>query len=148
MRPRLFVAIAMLTACLTPAVAQETAQETKPAQPPELALELNALTPSATGCRISLVATNDLGTELQSAGIEIALFGVDGGIDRLLALDLQAMPAGKTRVLQFDIPQLACDSVGQVLINDVTACAGGELDPALCLAALTVTSRLDVSFGL
>jgi len=132
--------IALLTAalCATPAMAQET---------PSLALELNALTPSETGCRVTFLATNKLGTALTKSGFEIALFGDGGGIERLVSLDFKAMPEGKTRVLQFDIGELGCDKVSRVLINDVVACEGDGLDPKVCLDALATSTRLEVGFG-
>lgn len=132
--------IALLVAlCATPSLAQET---------PSLALELNALTPSETGCRVTFLATNRLGTELTRSAFEIALFGDGGGIERLVSLDFKAMPEGKTRVLQFDIADVGCDKVSRVLINDIVACDGTGLDPKTCFDSLTTLSRLDaVEFG-
>ena len=141
MRLTFLVLLAALGA--TPALAQE-------AQPAaSLALELNALTPSDTGCRITFLATNKLGTELTRSAFEIALFGAGGGIERLVSLDFKAMPEGKTRVLQFDIGELGCDKVSRVLINDVVACEGTGLDPKVCLSGLSTVSRLEgVEFGI
>ncbi len=139
---RLTIALLLATLSATPTLAQETA----PA--PGLALELNALTPSETGCRVTFLATNQLGTELTRSAFEIALFGAGGGIERLVSLDFKAMPEGKTRVLQFDIGELGCDKVSRVLINDVVACEGTGLDPKICLAGLSTVSRLEgVEFG-
>ena len=138
----------MLAAALaaSPALAEETTAPTGPA--PTLALELNALTPSETGCRITFLATNRLGTEVTRSAFEIALFGAGGGIERLVSLEFKAMPEGKTRVLQFDIGQVGCDALSRVLINDITACEGEGLDPASCYGALDTSSRLDqVEFG-
>jgi hypothetical protein len=139
---RLTIALLMAALCATPTLAQD-------AQPaPGLALELNALTPSETGCRVTFLATNRLGTELTRSAFEIALFGAGGGIERLVSLDFKAMPEGKTRVLQFDIGELGCDQVSRVLINDVVACEGTGLDPKVCLGGLSTVSRLaGVEFG-
>ena len=139
---RLAFTLLLAALCATPTLAQEV----EPAA--ALALELNALTPSDTGCRVTFLATNRLGTELTRSAFEIALFGAGGGIERLVSLDFKAMPEGKTRVLQFDIGELGCDKVSRVLINDVVACEGTGLDPKLCLAGLSTASRLDgVEFG-
>lgn len=122
------------------------AQDAVPA--PSLALELNALTPSETGCRVTFLATNKLGTEVTRSGFEMALFGSGGGIERLVSLEFKAMPDGKTRVLQFDIAKISCDALTRVLINDITACEGTGLDPKVCYGALSTASRLDkVEFG-
>jgi hypothetical protein len=132
----------LLAACLavTPAVAQEPAGT--------IALELNALQPADGGCRISFVATNGIGVEIARAGFEVALFGADGGIERLVSLDFQQMPEGKTKVLQFVLKDLDCDGITRVLVNDVGACDGEGLDPRRCLEALRPSTRLDLTFGL
>ena len=140
---RLTHALLLATLCATPTLAQDA-----PAAP-GLALELNALTSSETGCRVTFLATNRLGTELTRSAFEIALFGAGGSIERLVSLDFKAMPEGKTRVLQFDIGELGCDKVSRVLINDVVACEGTGLDPKVCLSGLSTVSRLDgVEFGI
>jgi hypothetical protein len=138
------LSLALVTAALLagPALAQDAAPKGT------LTLELNALTPSETGCRITLLASNALGTELVRSAFEIALFGDGGGIERLVSLEFKAMPAGKTKVLQFDIGEVGCDKIGRVLINDIASCEGEGLDPGVCYDALRTGSRLDsVEFG-
>lgn len=130
---------AFATLFLTPTLAVE---------PGQLGLELNALQQSDAGCRITFLAENRLGTEVTRSSFELALFGAEGGIDRLVALDFGALPDGKSRVVQFELKQLACEGVGRVLVNDITACEGGELTPAACLAALVPTTRTGAAFGI
>ena len=114
----------------------------------QFGLELNALQQSEAGCRITFLAENRLGSEIDKASFELALFGAEGGIDRLVALDFGALPEGKSRVVQFELKQLACADIGRVLINDITACEGGALTPATCLAALAPSTRTTASFGI
>ena len=141
--PRNLVAGLAAVLCCAPALAQ---QATVP--PLRLAVELNGAQASEAGCRITLLATNELGAAVEGATLELALFGPDGGMDRLVSLDLQAMTPGKTKVLQFDLRGSTCSDVSRVLVNDVTACNGEGLTPALCLGALQTTSRIDVAFDL
>ena len=117
-------------------------------EPGQLGLELNALQQSDTGCRITFLAENRLGTEIGRSSFELALFGAEGGIDRLVSLDFGTLPDGKSRVVQFELKELACDAIGRVLVNDITSCEGGELTPASCLAALVPTTRTAASFGI
>jgi hypothetical protein len=112
-----------------------------------LAIELNALKPDADSCRVTFLATNDLAAQLDNATLEIALFDASGAIDRLVSLDFKTLAPGKTKVLQFALAGLACDSVSRVLINDVTACEGEGIDPGACLAGLKTTSRVTPEFG-
>jgi hypothetical protein len=136
---RTLLASLVIVAMATPALSQAV---------PEFDLELNAMAASDTGCRVTFLATNRLGTELTRSALEIALFGADGGIDRLVSLEFKAMPEGKARVLQFDLSGLDCATISRVLVNDVVACEGEGLDPRTCLAALKPSSRLSAGFGI
>jgi hypothetical protein len=136
---RTLLASLVIVAMATPALSQAV---------PEFDLELNAMAASDTGCRVTFLATNRLGTELTRSALEIALFGADGGIDRLVSLEFKAMPEGKARVLQFDLSGLDCATISRVLVSDVVACEGEGLDPRTCLAALKPSSRLSAGFGI
>ena len=121
------------------------AQDAAPA--PSLALELNALQPAEAGCRVTFLATNTLGSAIDRAGVEMAFFTADGGIDRIVTLDFTGLTDGKTKVLQFQLKDLACDDIGRLLINDVTACEGEGLEPGACLDGLVTTARPSIAFG-
>lgn len=140
MRPRFFIALALFG--LMPAVhAQEAASSAS------LAIELNALQPAESGCRVTFLATNDLGGTLDRASVETAIFDDQGAIDRIVTLDFKALTPGKTKVLQFALAGLDCAKVGRVLINDITACEGEGLAAQDCLAGLETTARPDIAFG-
>jgi len=134
---RFLLAAALLTPCLA------NAQESR-----SLALELNALQPSDAGCRVTFLATNGLGSPLDKVTFEVALFGTDGGLDRLVSLDFQKLMLGKTKVLQFELSGLDCTSVSRVLVNDVTSCEGIDLAASACLDDLSTSSRAKPQFGL
>ncbi|WP_421760428.1 hypothetical protein [Devosia sp.] len=112
-----------------------------------LAVELNALKPDTDNCRVTFLATNGLTAELGKVTLEIALFDASGAIDRLVSLDFKALAPGKTKVMQFALAGLACESVSRVLINNVTACEGDGIDPGACLEGLRTTSRVKPEFG-
>lgn len=139
MSPVARIAFLLFMACAIPAQAQTAA--------PVLAIELNALQASETGCRITFVVTNNLGSTLDLATTEIALFNTGGAIERIIKLDFKALIDGKSKVLQFNIPDLKCESVGRLLLNDITACQGDALEPAACLTQLKTTAIPDVAFG-
>ena len=130
--------LAMLCA---PTLAQDAAA-------PALTLELNALQASAAGCRISFLATNQLGGQLDRAAVELALFDTAGAIERIVTLDFKDLSNGKTKVLQFQLTGLQCDNLGRVLVNDVSACEGAISPASICLDALQTSTRLDITFGI
>ena len=136
----LFALALAATASLLPVHAQETA-------PSGLAIELNAIQPADAGCRVTFLAVNGLGADLERASVETALFDASGAIERIVTLDFKALSPGKTKVLQFELAGLDCADLGRVLINDITACDGPGLEPGACLAGLTTSSRAPIDFG-
>lgn len=140
MSNRPFAALLGLALCCSPVLGQETF-------PLSLALELNALQPAEAGCRVTFLATNQLGGQLDRAAVELALFDTSGTIDRIVTLDFKDLSEGKTKVLQFELAGLQCEGIGRLLVNDVSACEGAITPPTVCLDALKTSTRLDVAFG-
>lgn len=114
---------------------------------PALAIELNAVQPVEGGCRVTFLATNGLGSPLDRAAVEMALFKTDGAIERIVTLDFKGLAEGKTKVLQFQLTGLDCAALGRVLINDITACEGAAFAADACLPALVTSARPDIAFG-
>ncbi|MFN3546282.1 MAG: hypothetical protein ACK4U0_02225 [Mesorhizobium sp.] len=138
----------ILTAVLAvslPAGGAALAQE--PASAPSLRLEFNGLEPSSAGCRLTFVVENGLGASLDRAAFEIVLFNRDGLVDRLTVLDFKDLPAGKTKVRQFDLQNADCAGIGRVLVNDAVACEGEGVEPSACIRGLNAETKSDISFG-
>ncbi len=118
---------------------------------PSFELDLNSAADTANGsCRLTIVAKNSSDTALDRTAYQIGIFDSDGAFTRLLAVEFGALIENKTKILQFDLPETGCGSIGRILINDVVACeiADGGGDSDLCLNGLTATSRTDIEFGL
>ena len=84
----------------------------------KLDVELNALTPSQKGCMMTFVAENNLATPINKVSFELAFFNDKNAVDRITVLDFRDLPQGKKRVRQFDMPNVKCETVTRVLIND------------------------------
>lgn len=125
----------------TGAAAQDAA--TEPPAPGGLALELNALGDEGEACRMTFLATNATGADIEAAVFETVVFDADGAVERLTLFDFRDLPRGRPRVRQFDLGGLACADVGRVLINGAQSCTG-EGAQAACTDALTLSSRVDV----
>jgi hypothetical protein len=132
---------ASLALAILPAKAQEAGEN------PALLLELNGAQPSDKGCRLTFVVTNNLGAELSKAAFEIALFNDAGVVDRLTVLDFNELPAGKTKVVRFDLAGVDCTKISRVLINHATECTGAGIDPKACLAQLKPETKSTIVFG-
>ena len=118
------------------------------AEQPAIALELNAAKSTADACRMSFLFRNDLSAEIGDLALEVVFFNSDGLVEQFFMLKSGRLPRGKSRVRQFDMPQISCDGISRILVNDVAACEGDALTPQSCLDALSVSSRSKISFGL
>lgn len=130
---------AALLASPSPAVSAEAG--------PGISMELNALAPAGAGCRLTFVVANGLSADVAKAVYEVALFNTSGQVERLMTLDFQSLPAGRTRVRQFDLGDLGCDAISRILVNDATECAGEGLAPGACMSDLQTRSATKVDFG-
>lgn len=115
-----------------------------------LSLEINTAVQTDQGnCRLVFVAFNDTGVALERTEYEVAIFDAEGTVSRLLVLKIGALVAGKTRVLQFELPATECSGISRIIVNDASACAdarGASSD--LCMSALAASSRIGIGFGI
>lgn len=143
MRSRVALTIAWIGAVMGGgpliAAAQESATDA-----PRLHLELNALQTVEQACRLSFLARNDTGTDIDKAVFETVIFDAEGGVASLSLFDFRALPQARPRVRQFDLPGAPCEAVGRVLINGAGTCLIGGEASDLCDTALSLTSRLNV----
>ena len=116
-KPAILTLVLGLAVAVTPVCAQAQPQ-------PSLALDLNALEQVGPACRLVFVATNKTGATIDELSLETVLFNASGTVDRFALFDFQSLPLGKTRVRQFDLPDVQCSDIGRVLINGAASCTG------------------------
>ncbi len=119
--------------------------DTQPVPPPvPLFVELNAVAPRGDGCRLSFLIRNRANVLVRSLSLEVVLFDADGRAGQFLVLEAGRLPAGKSRVRQYDIGGTPCAGIGRILVNDVAACTGEGLGPARCADGLTTATRTSI----
>lgn len=134
-------AFAMLFAGAVPAAV--LAQSTEEAQS-HLFLELNAIQDVGGACRLTFLARNETGVAIEQAVFETVIFDKSGGVVSLSLFDFRDLPANRPRVRQFELPEMACDTVGQALINGANSCVVDGAESGVCDEALSLGSRLTV----
>lgn len=102
------------------------------AQSGSVELELNTAADLEGNCRLTFVVTNASSADLEQTSYEMAIMAADGAVSRLLVLGFGAMPAGKTRVVQFDVPQTQCGGISRIIANGAVECASGGQPATLC----------------
>lgn len=135
------LALAALLAAAVPVVGY--AQSAEDASP-QLSLELNSVQDVGGACRLSFLAQNRTGVEIDEAVFETVIFDTSGGVVSLSLFDFRKLPADRPRVRQFDLPDTACDTVGQALINGANTCVVAGADSDVCDNALSLNSRVSV----
>lgn len=134
---------AALAASGAPAMA-ETDAETTAAPGAHLTVELNAVDPVESACRMSFLIRNGYDSDITQAVFEAVLFDAEGRVERLTLFDFGDLPSARPRVRQFLVPDLDCAALGEVLINGAETCTGEGLDETACATGLELRSRTDV----
>jgi hypothetical protein len=109
-----------------------------------LDVELNSLAPSQKGCMMTFVALNNLPEAINKISFELAFFNDKNAVDRITVLDFRDLPQGKKRVRQFDMPNVKCETVTRILINDTPVCDGPAAGE--CMKGLVTRSQISVPF--
>lgn len=121
-----------------------TAQEAKQ----ELMLELNNAQQVESGCRVSFLFHNTLAGTISDVAMEVAIMDKAQMTQDFLLISTGRLTQGKRRILQYDLPDIACADIGTILINDVSDCQINEMTAAQCLDAIRPSSRIDIKLGL
>lgn len=132
-KPAILTLVLGLAVAATPVRSQEQVQ-------PVLSIDLNALEQVGQSCRLVFVASNSTGATIDELSLETVLFNSAGTVDRFTLFDFQALPRGKTRVRQFDLPDIRCGDIGRVLINGTATCQGLALKGTECMEQLELKS--------
>lgn len=130
--------------CLTLALALPAMAQTG-----NFEIELNTSEDVAEACRLTFVATNNTDIALTKTAYEVAVFNAEGVMSQLVVLEFGELPLGKTRVLQFDLPAMKCESLSRLLVNGQDSCESAEGTHDICMKSLSASSRIQsIPFGL
>ena len=123
--------------------AETTAQ---PETQNRLSLELNNAVDEAGLCRLSYVAVNGTSQPLETVSYDVVVFDKNGQVSQFLVLQFGQLPAGKTKVVQFDLADQPCDGISRILVNDVAECQTSQGNAGICMEALSPSSRTAITF--
>jgi hypothetical protein len=119
------------------------------AQQRELTIELNKVQQSEDGCRLSFIAVNRMGANLETTAMEVVFFDASDVVSEMLLLDFGRLPSDKTKVVEFVLQQQQCEQISRVLVNDVVECSSAEEQNMTqdCFSALKTSNRAEIEFG-
>ncbi len=73
--------------------------------------------------------------------MSLAILDGKGVIDRLLSIDAAPLPVARTTLKLFEIPQIACADISEILLHEMTACRPQNEDEMDCFEILDLTSK-------
>ena len=132
-----------MTACLAVlGAALALAPPPAAAEDGRLTIELNKFEEADEGgCRAFFLFRNT--TDLTLTGFEMSLAILDGEgiIDRLLTIDAAPLPAARTTLKLFEIPETRCDAIAEILLHDIPSCRPQNAPGMDCFPLLDLVSR-------
>ncbi len=132
----LFQIIAGLGLALVFALPAAEAQEGK------LTVELNKFEPADDGgCRAFFLFRNESGKAFEGFEMSLAILDGDGVIDRLLNIDAAPLPVARTTLKLFEIPEIACTDISEILLHEIGTCQPQNEENMDCFPLVSLVSR-------
>jgi hypothetical protein len=107
-----------------------------------LSVELNKFEPAeGGGCRAFFLFRNHTDTTFEAFQMSLAILDQNGVIDRLLSIDAAPLPAGRTTLKLFEIPQTDCTAISEILLHEISSCKPQNGDEMDCFPILSLDSK-------
>lgn len=105
-------------------------------------VELNKLEDSeGNNCRAYFLFRNQTDDTYEGFELSLAVLDSGGVIDRLLTIDAAPVPAQRTTLKLFEIPESACTDISEVLLHEMTSCRPQNGEETDCFDLLELSSR-------
>jgi hypothetical protein len=112
------------------------------AQDGGLTVEMNKFEENAGGgCRAFFLFRNQSPKTFEAFEMSLAILDQSGVIDRLLSIEAAPLPAGRTTLKLFEIPEIACSAISEVLLHEVSACRPQNEPEMDCFPILSLDSK-------
>ncbi|MEX5565714.1 hypothetical protein SM764_20065 [Pseudophaeobacter sp. 1A16562] len=93
------------------------------------------------GCRAFFLFRNQTGKSFAGFEMSLAILDAGGVIDRLLSVDAAPLPVQRTTLKLFEIPDIACSNISEILLHDITSCQPQNEEQMDCFPILNLESR-------
>ena len=107
-----------------------------------LTVELNKFEENDSGgCQAFFLFRNQTGMTLEGFEMSLAVLDTDGIIDRLLTIDAAPLPANRTTLKLFEIPEMTCGKISEILLHEIASCKPQNDSEMDCYPILELKSR-------
>lgn len=93
------------------------------------------------GCRAFFLFRNRTGKSFEGFEMSLAILDGQGVIDRLLSIDAAPLPVQRTTLKLFEIPDISCADISEMLLHDITSCQPQNEAQMDCFPILELGSR-------
>ncbi|MVO18553.1 hypothetical protein [Parasedimentitalea huanghaiensis] len=108
----------------------------------QLQVELNKVEEiEGGGCRAFFLFRNQTGKSFSGFEMSLAILDGQGVIDRLLSIDAAPLPVQRTTLKLFEIPEISCGNISEILLHDVTSCQPQNEEQMDCFPILDLGSK-------
>ena len=73
--------------------------------------------------------------------MSLAILDKNGVIDRLLTIDAAPLPISRTTLKLFEIPEISCDGISEILLHAIDKCRPQNEDQIDCFPIIDLVSR-------
>lgn len=107
-----------------------------------LTVELNKLEEIDTGgCRAFFLFRNATGKSFDGFEMSLAILDGQGVIDRLLAIDAAPLPVARTTLKLFEIPEISCGNISEILFHELISCKPQNEEEMDCYPFVALDSK-------
>jgi hypothetical protein len=119
-----------------------TSLHAQSAESGKLTVELNKFEENeAGGCRAFFLFRNQTKLTFEGFEMSLAILDTNGIIDRLLSIDAAPISAARTTLKLFEIPDIACGDISEILLHELASCKPQNADEIDCFPLLDLVSR-------
>ena len=108
----------------------------------KLTIELNKFEDGDNGgCRAFFLFRNKTDLTLEGFEMSLAILNTSGVIDRLLTIDAAPLPAARTTLKLFEIPESSCADISEILLHELASCRPQNAEEIDCFPMMDLVSR-------
>lgn len=113
-----------------------------PADSGRLTIELNKFEDIDTGaCRAFFLFRNQTDQSFEGFEMSLAILDGNGVIDRLLSINAAPLPVSRTTLKLFEIPEIGCSDISEILLHELTSCKPQNADEMDCFPIVDLNSK-------
>ena len=110
----------------------------------DLVVELNKFEVGENqACQAFFLFRNNTEQTFEGFEMSLAILDQNGIIDRLLTIDAAPLNATRTALKLFEIPEIACDNVSEILVHDIGSCRPQNGEQMDCFPLIRLISKTD-----